>query len=168
MATRRQAREWALQMLFQFDMNSPTDVEAEITAFWEQQTLVEQEDLENDVRKAKKIFTSGNPRTVLSLVEMKAFAEERVRGVFNSREQIDSELEARLKNWSLYRLGTIERNVLRMGIWELRNVKDIPAPVIVNESVDLAKFFSETRSGRFVNAILDGYAKAMATETFEV
>ena len=64
-----------------------------------------------------------------------------------------------LENWSLYRLGSVERAALRLGAWELLNCRDIAAPVVMNEAVDLVKYFSESRSGRFVNGILDRFAK---------
>ena len=81
-------------------------------------------------------------------------------GVWTSRESLDSRIEPFLENWSLYRLGTIERNVLRLGAWELLN-SDIPTPIVMNESVDLAKFFSSTKAGRFVNGVLDRFAKSV-------
>ena len=69
----------------------------------------------------------------------------------------------------MYRLGTVERSVLRLGVWELTTCSDIPAPILVNEAIDLAKFFSETKSGRFVNGVLDKFAKDLRSakaETF--
>ena len=82
------------------------------------------------------------------------------------RDALDSRIEPRLKNWSLYRLGTVERNVLRLGAWELSRCPEIPAPIAINEAVDLAKFFSETQSGKFVNGVLDRFAKSVAARPF--
>ena len=158
MVTRRYGREWALQLLVQFDLAAPDSVAAAVAAFWEQQSQIEAEDLEADKRSAKVIFTSTDPKVLSELSEIRAFTEERVNGVWTERDVIDAQIEPFLENWSLYRLGTIERNVLRLGFWELLR-SDIPAPIIINESVDLAKFFSSTKAGRFVNGILDRFAK---------
>ena len=77
-------------------------------------------------------------------------------------QELDVALEPFLEHWPMYRLGTVERNVLRLAAWELTHCPDIPAPIIINEAVDLAKFFSETQSGKFVNGVLDRFAKSLA------
>ena len=160
MVTRRYGREWALQLLVQFDLDAPASPAAAMAAFWEQQAQLEAEGLEDEQRGARTIFTSTNPKVLEELAAVRAFAEERVMGVWTSRESLDSRIEPFLENWSLYRLGTIERNVLRLGAWELLN-SDIPTPIVMNESVDLAKFFSSTKAGRFVNGVLDRFAKSV-------
>ncbi len=167
MATRRQAREWALQILVQFDLNPPLDVDAGIEMFWEQQRQLEIDDLDDDTLRVVPLFTSQEPREQASLAEMKAFAEDRVRGTWAARDELDAKLEPYLKNWSMYRLGTVERSVLRLGAWELSERRDIPAPILVNEAIDLAKFFSETKSGKFVNGVLDKFAKDVRAEKAE-
>ena len=170
MVTRRQGREWAVQMLVQFDLNPPESLDADIEAFWSQQIQLESEMLANDEERAPRIvFSSPDPNEQENLVEMRAFAEARVRGVWQMRDELDREVGGYLRNWSIYRLGTVERNVLRLGAWELRNCPDIPAPILVNEAIDLAKFFSETKSGKFVNGVLDNLAKDLRrpkAETF--
>jgi len=170
LATRRQAREWALQLLVQFDLNPPADVEAGITAFWDQQAELEFEVLEDGTARKSPLFTSQDLDIQGSLAEMRGFAEDRIRGVWAERESLDAQIEPYLKNWSVYRLGTVERNSLRLGAWELMKCPEIPAPIIVNEAIDLAKFFSESKSGRFVNGVLDNFARnvrvAKVVETF--
>lgn len=168
MVTRRQAREWALQLLVQFDLNPPTVVDNSITAFWEQQTQIEAEAIaENE--GAKIIFTTMNAEEQESLAEARKFAEERIRGVCEELDMLDAKIQEFLRNWSMYRLGSVERNALRIGAWELLHCDDIPAPIIVNEAIDLAKFFSETKSGKFVNGVMDKMAKSLRvpkSETF--
>ena len=159
MVTRRQSREWALQMLVQFDLNPPESVDSAISDFWDQQVTLESEALAAETRDARVIFTSSEPRELASLAEAKEFAEERVRGVWSSRDAIDAELEPYLESWPFYRLGTVERSVLRLGAWELLNCANIPVPIVINEAVDLAKWFSESKSGRFVNGVLDRLGK---------
>lgn len=168
MVTRRQAREWALQMLVQFDLNPSQTIDADIAAFWEQQMQLEVEAREKGVLR-KPAFTTDDMKVMASLGSAKEFAEARVKGVLASRDALDEMIGEYLRNWSLYRLGTVERNVLRIGLWELKNCPDIPAPILVNEAIDLAKFFSETKSGKFVNGVMDRMAKdlrAPKAETF--
>ena len=170
MVTRRQGREWAVQMLVQFDLNPPELIDADLEAFWNQQIQIEAETLANvDARAPRIVFASPDPGEQQALAEMRAFAEARARGVWSEREALDEKIGAYLRNWSVYRLGTVERTVLRLGAWELLHCTDIPAPILVNEAVDLAKFFSETKSGKFVNGVLDNLAKSLRrpqAETF--
>ncbi len=162
MATRRQAREWALQMLVQLDLNPEPSLDAVLASFWNQLRELERERYEEDDRVERVLnFESQDEQKVKAFAEARAFAEERIRGVMEERDALDARIEPRLKNWSLYRLGTVERNVLRLGVWELENCPEIPPPIVINEYVDLAKFFSETKSGRFVNGLLDRYAKTL-------
>ena len=165
MATRRQAREWALQLLVQLDLNPEPGLEDALEAFWSQLREIERERYEEDDRTELVLnFESQDRQKAEAFAEAREFAEERVRGVMLERDALDARIEPRLKNWSLYRLGTVERNVLRLGFWELENCPEIPVPIVINEHVDLAKFFSETKSGRFVNGILDCYAKCLQDE----
>ena len=173
MATRRQAREWALQLLVQLDLNPEPNLEAVLEPFWNQLRELERERHEEDDRVELVLnFESQETQKVKAFAEAREFAEERIRGVVRERDALDARIEPRLKNWSFYRLGTVERNVLRLGVWELENCPEIPQPIVINEYVDLAKFFSETKSGRFVNGVLDRYAKSLReqkpseTETF--
>ena len=159
MITRRQAREWALQLLVQFDLNPPASLDRGIEEFWEMQAQLEVESLAEGPHDAQAVFTATEPALQASLVEMRAFTEDRVRGVWAERSVLDEKIGGFLRNWSMYRLGSVERNALRIGAWELLHCPEIPAPILVNEAIDLAKFFSETKSGRFVNGILDSYAK---------
>ena len=143
-ATRRQAREWAIQMLTAADMNPPEDVDLFIETFWN--TLATYDESEGGVLVKGKI---------------RKFSEDRVRGVLAEQEAIDQKLVGLLDNWELHRLGTVERAVLRMGMWELSRT-DVPPPVVVNEAVDLVNWFSTPKSRAIVNGVLDKYAKSLA------
>ena len=143
-ATRRTAREWAIQMLTAADLNPPDDIQAFMNAYWEQVSDLDEED--------------GGPTKAKG--KMKAFAEERVAGVLGSLKELDEILVPLLDNWDLYRLGTVERMVLRMGIWEMKN-SDVPKPVVINEAIDLANWFSSPKSRSLVNGVLDKYAKGL-------
>ena len=131
-ATRRQAREWAIQMLTAADLNPPDDVG--------------QFDSEEGRASPKG--------------EMKDFAEARVVGVLANQKEIDEILVPLLAKWDLYRLGTIERAVLRMGVWEMK-WSDVPKPVVINEAIDLANWFSTPKSRTLINAVLDKYGKEL-------
>jgi transcription antitermination factor NusB len=124
---RSQAREAALQALYQLDQRGDLgDV-----------------DVEELVAGAKL-----RPEAL-------TFALRLVRGVREQQELIDAELEAVAINWNLERMAVIDRNVLRLGAYELLHLDDIPAPVTLDEMVTLAKKFSTKDSGAFVNGILD-------------
>ena len=142
-ATRRQAREWAIQMLTAADLNPPADVAAFMAAFWEQLGTVDEEE-------------GGSAKVP---AKYKAFAEERVAGVLATIRELDGILGPLLENWDLYRLGTVERAVLRMGIWEMKNT-DVPKPVVINEAIDIANWFSSPKTRHLVNGILDRFSKA--------
>ncbi len=165
MATRRQAREWALQLLVQLDLNPEPNLESVLEPFWNQLRELERERHEEDDRVELVLnFESQETQKAKAFAEAREFAEERIRGVVQERDALDARIEPRLKNWSLYRLGTVERNVLRLGVWELENCPEIPQPIVINEYVDLAKFFSATKSGRFVNGVLARYAKGLRAQ----
>ena len=127
--TRRTAREWAIQMLTAADLNPPDDVQTFMNAYWDQISDLDEED--------------GGPTKAKG--KLKAFAEERVAGVLGSLKELDEILTPLLENWDLFRLGTVERMVLRMGIWEMKN-SDVPKPVVINEAIDLANWFSSPKS----------------------
>ncbi len=142
-ATRRQAREWAIQMLTAADLNPPQDIPAFMAEFWEELASLDKEDGGFKARG-----------------KMREFAEARVAGVFAERAKIDGMLVPLLENWDLHRLGTVERAVLRMGIWEM-TWSDVPKPVVINEAIDLANWFSSPKSRALVNGVLDKHAKSL-------
>ena len=144
-ATRRQAREWAVQMLTAVDLNTPENLTIFIMNFWEMMDSVDEKEC-----GAHQVST-----------KLKAFAEERVVGVVEHEKEIDEILKTLLDHWDLYRLGTVERVVLRMGIWEMR-YSDVPAPVVINEAIDVANWFSSSSTRKIINGVLDKFAKSLA------
>ena len=127
MSSRHEAREWAVQFLFQRDFNSGDLVPA-LAEFW----------LE---RKP-----SGKAQV---------FAEALIRGVEGRREELDRLLKQYAEHWDVKRMGALDRNVMRVALYEMLCCPDIPPVVSINEAVELAKAFSGPESGRFVNGILD-------------
>lgn len=138
------AREWAVQMLTAIDLNRASDIENVIADFWEQLPTLDADDggLEGARVKAR----------------MREFASERVLGVMGNVTEIDSQIAPLMEHWDISRLGTVERAVLRLGAWELKNT-DIPCGVVINEAVDLVNWFSSPRSRALINGVLDKYAK---------
>jgi N utilization substance protein B len=129
-------------MLTAADANPPEDVDGFIEAHW----------------PAVLDAAFGDDGEWKVKAKYKTFTEERVRGVLANLEELDSLLGSLLENWDVYRLGAVERCVLRMGLWELVH-SDIPAPVVINEAIDLANWFSSPKSRAIINGVLDKYAK---------
>jgi N utilization substance protein B len=95
-----------------------------------------------------------------NLIEM---ARDLVAGVRRNREQLDQAIEKAAENWSIGRMAPTDRNVLRMGAYELLYA-GTPAPVAINEALDLAKRFGTAQSSQFVNGILDRLMRERAGE----
>ena len=128
MRKRSIARECALKILYQAEMTRrPPDKTAEM--FWEQEP-----DHEKDVRD---------------------FAVPLVEGVHHHLAVIDAKISEYATNWQLNRMAVIDRNILRMGVYELKFTSGIPPKVAINEAVELAKKYGDLESSKFVNGILD-------------
>ena len=160
--TRRQGREWAVQMLFQADMNPGLDIDVTIPKFWRQQFTYL-------VEKAEKRGEPWppSPKPVEDQVadpHIRQFAEKRVRGVLLNLDAIDAKLTSYAQDWPLHRMGSIERNVIRLAFYELMHCPDVPPPVVLNEAIDLAKYLSNAESGRFVNGVVDRLNKEIYGE----
>jgi N utilization substance protein B len=93
------------------------------------------------------------------LGEDRAFVRDLVLGTLESSEECDSVIVPLLQGWTIERLPTLDRLLLRMGVYELRHRPETPPAVVINEAVELAKKFSTEDSGRFVNGVLDRASK---------
>ena len=138
MATRRDAREWALQIVFSLDLNAKAELDWLLADFF-----------------------SENPKKDL---KNRAFAEKLVRGVYAEQPTIDAIISKYAQHWSITRMAAVDRNVLRIALYELLFCPDVPPAVVINEAIDLAKYFSNAESGRFVNGILDRVRCELAVE----
>ena len=132
MGARTQAREAALQMLFAVEAGG-ADVELAIADFWAE---LPAEDAEG-----------------------RAYADALVRGVVKDLEKTDDQIKKASQNWRLERMTRVDRNVLRLGAWELLVRVDVPRAVILDEAVEVAKRFGTEESGAFVNGVLDRIAE---------
>jgi len=135
MATRRAARELALQALYQLDVLGDAGAEASSLAlFWEHF------DPESDS-------------------ENRGFAREIVTGVRADLERIDGLIAAAAEHWRLPRLSRVDLNLLRLGVYELLQRPEIPASVTLDEAVEIARRFGSEESAAFVNGVLDHIAR---------
>ena len=126
MARRSRAREVALQALFQEDLN-PRDSRDQVAPFLESR-LPDQ--------------------------ELREFAMSLVLGVLRNQAELDALLQSKADNWSLDRMAATDRNILRLGAFEIR-YSDTPHRVAIDEAVELAKRYGAAQSSQFVNGILD-------------
>jgi N utilization substance protein B len=125
---RTKARELALQILFAIE-TSQVDPNEVISIFWQEHKN--------------------------TLSEIKEFANSLIKGVLERLNEIDAIITSHADNWKFSRIATVDRNILRLGTFELMGMKDTPKAVVINEAVELAKTYSTQDSSKFVNGILD-------------
>ncbi len=135
MSSRRKARECALQMLFQWDLgrDAPAMVE--------------------------ELFWTNTLRT--EDVELRSFSSQLYRGTVASVEDLDRLIQVRAENWRLERMSAVDRNILRLGAYELTRTINTPPVVAINEALELARRYSGESSVQFINGILDSIRKGM-------
>ncbi len=126
MSLRRKGRELALQILYQWDIHR--DTSGWLEDFWAQ-----------------------NP----THAEAKTFADGLVDGVITHAAELDGLLGRYAEHWTVHRMAITDRSVLRMAVYELLYVPEIPARVTLNEAIEIVKVFGDEQSGSFVNGILD-------------
>jgi len=152
MGTRREARERAVQFLFQHDLNPPGDLEEALNQFWASQQAAA---LAEEKGKSAWGEEPQRPPPTAEESAVRLFAEPLIRGTVEHRNEIDEHIKNHAKNWELHRMAVVDRNILRLAIYEMLHRADIPPVVSINEAVDIAKKFSTQDSGKFVNGILD-------------
>lgn len=151
MRLRRVAREKALQFLFQHEVNPTESLARELDAFWAEQFKA----LREERGEAPPAEGEPEPAPTADEAAIRTFADGLVEGTLGRLTDIDAELKRVMINWSLHRLAAVDRNILRMAVYELRFRDDIPPVVSINEAIDIARKFSTADSGKFVNGILD-------------
>ena len=152
MGKRREARERAVQFLFQYDLNPLEDLEQALDQFWDSQraAVIAGEKGASTWGKQAEILPATSEETA-----MRQFADPLIRGTLEHRDELDEIIKKHAKNWDLHRMAAVDRNILRLAIYEMLHREDIPPVVSINEAVDIAKKFSTQDSGKFVNGILD-------------
>ena len=152
MGKRREARERAVQFLYQYDQNPPDDIEEALNLFWESQRKAVITEEKGDANWGQPVELPP-PSTEEAAVRL--FAEPLIRGTLEHRDELDEQIKKHALNWDLHRIAVVDRNILRLAIYEMLHRDDIPPIVSINEAVDVAKKFSTPDSGKFVNGILD-------------
>jgi transcription antitermination protein NusB len=159
MGKRRRAREMAIQMLYQNELGgSPID---EIFASFDLDSFLE------DTEAAAEAEDHGGPSAVARAQAEESFrrARELVEGTLEQRRQIDEMIRNQADNWRLERMPAIDRNILRLAIFEMLSDQTVPRVVVVDEAIELAKRFGSEDSGRFVNGLLDGILNSRRLES---
>lgn len=127
--SRRQARQDALQILYQLDMNATISVPQAIS-------------------NHEKLYTKEG-------AHLDEYAVKLVNGVREHLQELDDEVSKQSEHWRMDRMATVDRNLLRLGVYELKYCDDVPATVTINEMVEIAKEFGSDATPSFINAILD-------------
>lgn len=152
MGMRREARERAVQFLFQYDLNRSDDLDGALDHFWQSQRAAALADEKSDAKWGQPVEL---PPPTAEEAAMRLFADPLIRGTLEHQNELDVVIKKYAKNWDLHRMAVVDRNVLRLAIYEMLHRDDIPPVVSINEAVDIAKKFSTEDSGKFVNGILD-------------
>ena len=152
MGKRREARERAVQFLFQYDLNPPEKLDEALDQFWSSQGTAA---IAEDKGRAHWGQKPELPAPTADEAEVRLFAEPLIRGTLEHRNEADDCIKKHAQNWDLPRIAAVDRNILRLAIYEMLHRDDIPPVVSINEAVDIAKKFSTHDSGKFVNGILD-------------
>jgi len=129
---RRKARELALQLLYQLDLQGEGDPGLHLPEFWSRHAVDD---------------------------EVRSFTETLVRGTKLHQAKIDELIRQYADHWDLERIAVVDRNILRAGIFELLWMAEVPPKVTINEALEVAKKFSTGESTRFINGILDRVRK---------
>jgi transcription antitermination protein NusB len=129
MGKRREGREVALQLLFHWDLNDQeTPQVKDLDLFWQLCNVIP---------------------------GIRSFATTVLKGVIANQATIDSKITKYTANYELKRISAVDRNILRMAIYEMLYAADVPPIVAINEAIDIAKKFGTEESGKFVNGVLD-------------
>ena len=140
MGNRRKSRELAMQALYYMDMS--------------------QDDSNEMLERFCDNFSPPK--------KMAPFFLKLVKGVIRSKNEIDSILERFSDNWKLNRMSCVDRNTMRIAVYELLYCHDIPYKVSINEAIDMGKKFGTKESGAFINGILDSIRLALEKEEIQV
>ncbi|AGB40520.1 transcription antitermination factor NusB [Halobacteroides halobius DSM 5150] len=131
--TRRQAREVAVQFLYQVDINKAGLV--------------------------SNLDTLHEERPELDL--RGSFLSDIIEGTYHKKHELDQLVDDNISNWKMERMGKVERNIIRLALYEMLYEEEIPTAVSIDEAIELAKSFSDQKAAKFVNGILGKLAKKL-------
>jgi N utilization substance protein B len=132
--SRRKGREAALQLLYQMELTGERD-DAAFATYWKSWPEIEED------------------------ASTREFAETLVRNVLSDEERIDRTIDAAASNWDIERFSRVDLNLLRLAVGELLGSPEVPAPVVINEAVEIAHRFSDEKAASFINGVLDRVAR---------
>ena len=159
---RRTAREMAVQMLYQNDIGG-SPLPNIFNAFDLAEYLMRPASGGRRGAAAAAARRGGDhadhARRMRRVEESFAYAQQLVRGTVDHREEIDAMIRGQADNWRLERMPPVDRNILRLAIYEMLYERETPKLVVVDEAIELAKKFGSEQSGRFINGLLDGLLK---------
>ncbi len=144
MGNRRKAREASLQLLYEIDLGNK-DCPGVIQDFYAQPDRL----------------LNQWPDSGLNSEEIQEFTSQITQGVWTNVHEIDRLIEMHSTHWKISRMALVDRNILRMAVFELLYCADIPASVTINEAIEIAKKYGTEESGAFVNGVLDHIAKEL-------
>ena len=131
---RRKAREYALQVLYALDLN-PAAPDDFLKIFWEIHT---------------------------TKPEIVDYANSLIYGTIQKKKEIDQLISAHSSHWKIDRMAVTDRNILRMATYELLDEESVPAKVVINEAIEIAKKFGTSDSATFINGVLDSIHQELA------
>ena len=134
MGTRRKSRELTMQMLFQGDLGKQTPDEVR-ALFWTSRDDVD--------------------------AETRGFAEDLYRVATTRQSEVDALIESHAQNWRLERMAAVDRNLLRAAVAEMLAYPNTPGPIIINESLEIARRYAAPESVQFLNGVLDAIARSV-------
>lgn len=131
MGKRRKARESTLQILFQLEFND-VDADKAFRLYWKD-------------KKATK--------------DVKDYCRWLIKGITSHKESIDRSIQSVSKRWRLSRMPVVDRNILRMAVFELQYEEDVAPAIVINEAIEISKKFSSEQAAKFINGVLDTLRK---------
>ncbi|MEO0250497.1 MAG: transcription antitermination factor NusB [candidate division WOR-3 bacterium] len=139
MGSRRKAREAAMQMLYQHDL-AQQPIDELFETYWNEM----REDADEGTRQ---------------------YANMLVQGTIESLDRVDRLIGTKAENWRLERMAIVDRNILRLAVYEFLYVRDAPKVVVINEAIEIARRYSTYEATQFINGLLDAIRREVEPET---
>ena len=158
---RRTAREMAVQMLYQSDLGG-SPLPNIFNTFDLAEYLAREAPAEKrrgQPSAASDEESDEHDKRRQRVEEAFEYAQELVRGTIDNQQRIDDLIRSQADNWRLERMPAVDRNILRLAVYEMLHERETPKLVVLDEAIELAKKFGSEQSGRFVNGLLDGLLK---------
>ena len=150
---RRFAREWAMQFLFQYDLTSVIDNKEAIDAF-----LAQLGDSE--------VFAS--PSDTKTFRKADRLTRDIINGILENMSEIDKVISGYSSKWTIERMDTVDRNVMRVAIYEMLFCKNVPPIVSINEAIEIGKIYGTDNTSSFINGVLNAVMNTLSRPSREV